>query len=297
MRRDITFNSKGLQCVGWLYTPDSLPPDEKAPTVVMAHGLSGVKEQRLDSFAERFAESGLASVIFDYRYLGSSEGEPRGQILWYEQIEDYRNAITWACSQSEVNPDRIGVWGTSFSGGHVLWVAAYDRRVKAVVSQVPGVGGVWDRIREALGDDGLNRFLDVFYRDHAERQQTGTVNSMSIFGQEGELAVFTSQEARDAMMQMEAASWLNRMTIESFEKMLEYDLATALRRISPTPLLAILAEYDSIIPVDMAREFFESAPEPREITILPCYHFDVYATEPWFSKAARAAVDWFQRHL
>jgi len=297
MRRDITFNSKGLQCVGWLYVPDSLRLGDKAPTVVMAHGLSAVKEQRLDSFAEQFADGGLAAAVFDYRYLGGSEGEPRSQILWYEQIEDYRNAITWASSQSEVDPNRIGLWGTSFSGAHVLWAAAYDRRVKAVVSQVPGVGGVWDSMRVGLGDDGMNQFLNVLYKDRAERQKTGAVNYIPVVGHEGELAIFTSQETYDDMMQLATASWENRITLESLEKLLEYDLTIALRRISPTPLLAVLAEYDSLIPVDSAKEFFESAPEPKAITILPCRHFDVYATEPWFARAAGAAVDWFQRHL
>jgi hypothetical protein len=114
----------------------------------MAHGFSAVKEMRLDRFAEAFAEAGLASLVFDYRGLGASDGMPRQDLDPHEQIEDYRNAISYARSLPEVDRDRIGIWGTSYSGGHVLMVAAFDKRVKAVVSQVPLIDG-W----EVMGDE------------------------------------------------------------------------------------------------------------------------------------------------
>jgi acetyl esterase/lipase len=97
----------------------------------------------LDNFASKFASTGFVVTVFDYRFFGGSEGEPRAQLLWPEQIQDYRNAITWTMAQKEVDPARIGVWGTSYSGGHVIFLGAYDRRIKAVVAQVP-VTDVWD---------------------------------------------------------------------------------------------------------------------------------------------------------
>src|SRR6266567_2249442 len=112
MRREMTFQSKGLTCRGWFYMPDGLGQGQKAPTIVMAHGLSAVKEMYLQHFAERFAAHGLACLVFDYRYLGASE-------------------------LPEVDAERIGIWGSSYSGGHVLCVGALDRRVRCVVSQVP----------------------------------------------------------------------------------------------------------------------------------------------------------------
>ncbi len=90
----------------------------------------------LEPFARRFAQAGIAALVFDYRYLGASGGEPRQRIHPRDQIEDYRSALTWLSLQPEIDADRLGVWGTSFSGGHVLHVAAHDPRVKAVVSQV-----------------------------------------------------------------------------------------------------------------------------------------------------------------
>jgi len=297
MRRDITFNSKGLQCVGWLYVPDNLPAGQKAPTIVMAHGFSATKEQALDRYAEQFVNAGFVTMVFDYRFLGGSEGEPRCQILWYEQIEDYRNAITWVSDQPEVDPDRIGIWGTSYSGAHVLWVSAYDKRVKAVVSQVHGGVSAWDIVLNRLGPEALNLYLEGWKPDRIQRQRTGAVNYMPVVAPEGEPAALPGQEAYSFFMAHKVPSWRNDVTIESLEKFLEYDLTMPLQRISPTPLLMVLAEYDSIIPIDMAKQSFERAAEPKAITILPCAHFDVYSTEPWFSKAAGSAVDWFRRHL
>jgi fermentation-respiration switch protein FrsA (DUF1100 family) len=135
-RRNVEFMSDGSLCRAWLYTPDDIA-GKRSAGIVMAHGFSGVKEMDLPRFAERFAAAGFTTLVFDYRSFGESEGEPRGQLFPHHQIEDYRNAVTFLSLQPEVDPDRIGVWGTSFSGGHVLHLGAFDRRLRAVVSQVP----------------------------------------------------------------------------------------------------------------------------------------------------------------
>jgi hypothetical protein len=103
----------------------------------MAHGFSAVKEMFLPAFAERFTAAGFVTLVFDFRFLGESAGEPRGQVFPHEQHEDFRNAITWLAQQPEVDPDRIGIWGTSYSGGHVLHLSAFDPRIKAAVPRFP----------------------------------------------------------------------------------------------------------------------------------------------------------------
>src|SRR5919206_2771898 len=133
-RTDVEFNAEGTTLRGWLYRPDG---DGSVPGVVMAHGFSAVKEMYLDSFAEVFAGAGLAALVFDNRNFGASEGEPRQEIDPWAQVRDYRDAITYARTRPEVDPGRIGVWGSSYSGGHVLVVAAIDRRVRCAVAQVP----------------------------------------------------------------------------------------------------------------------------------------------------------------
>jgi fermentation-respiration switch protein FrsA (DUF1100 family) len=107
----------------------------------MAHGFSAVKEMYLDHFVEAFAQAGLASLVFDNRNFGASDGEPRQEIDPWQQVRDYRDAITYAETLPNTDGDRIGIWGSSYSGGHVLVVGAIDRRVKCVVSQVPLISG------------------------------------------------------------------------------------------------------------------------------------------------------------
>ena len=136
-RQDITFTSVGKKLVGWLYVPNGVKPGDKRPTIVMAHGWSAVKEMYLDDFAAKFSNGGFVVLVFDYRNFGDSEGEPRSHIDPHMQLEDYRNAITWATLQPMVDGNRIGIWGSSYSGGHVIHLASYDRRVKCAVAQVP----------------------------------------------------------------------------------------------------------------------------------------------------------------
>jgi dienelactone hydrolase len=150
MRRDIEFSAEGVTLRGWLYLPEGAAGP--VPTVVMAHGLSAVKEMYLDRYAEVFADAGLGALVFDNRCLGASDGEPRQEVDPWLQVRDYRHAITYARTLPEVDRERIGVWGSSLSGGHALVVGAIDRRVKCVVSQVPVVSGYRNLLRQIRPD-------------------------------------------------------------------------------------------------------------------------------------------------
>ena len=166
MRQDIAFQAEGPQLRGWLYTPDTCGPPY--PTVVMAHGCSAVKEMYLDRFAEVFAAAGLAALVFDNRGFGASGGEPRLEIDPWAQVRDYRDAITYLGTRPEVDRDRIGVWGSSYSGGHVLVVGAIDRRVRCVVAQVPLVSG-YRNILRLVRADMLAGLRAAFDADRAAR--------------------------------------------------------------------------------------------------------------------------------
>ncbi len=134
----------------------------------MAHGFSAVKEMYLDSFAEVFAAAGLNVLVFDNRTFGASDGEPRQEIDPWAQVRDYRHAITYAGTLPEVDASRIGLWGSSYSGGHVLVVTAIDRRVKAAVSQVPLISG-HDNLRALVRADFIAGFREMFDADRLAR--------------------------------------------------------------------------------------------------------------------------------
>ncbi len=125
-KRDVMFKSGETFAAAWLFLPDQARSGSRVPAVAMAHGFGAVKEMYLEPFARRFAAAGIAALVFDYRGFGASSGEPRQRVSPRDQMEDYRNALTWLSLQPEIDADRLGVWGTSFSGAHVIQVAAHD---------------------------------------------------------------------------------------------------------------------------------------------------------------------------
>ena len=132
---DICIPSRGEQLAAYLYRPES--PHGDVPCVVMAHGFSATRDDGLPAYAEAFRDAGFAVVLFDYRHFGASTGEPRQLLDIGRQHDDYRAVVAWARRLDGIDPDRIVLWGSSFSGGHVLAVAAGDPRVAAVISQAP----------------------------------------------------------------------------------------------------------------------------------------------------------------
>ncbi|HET7444645.1 MAG TPA: alpha/beta fold hydrolase [Solirubrobacterales bacterium] len=132
-REDLEFEVDGARCAAWFYWPDG---GDRVPIVVMAHGLSGTRRDRLGAFAESFADDGLAALVFDHRGFGDSGGEP-DLFDPRRQFEDWRAAIAHARSLAGVDPDRVVTFGSSMGAGNALAPAAADRRVAAAISQVP----------------------------------------------------------------------------------------------------------------------------------------------------------------
>jgi fermentation-respiration switch protein FrsA (DUF1100 family) len=295
MRKTVSFASKELQCRGWLYLPDGLGSG-RAPAIVMAHGLSAVKEQALPEYARQFAAAGFVTLVFDYRYFGESDGEPRGQLFPLEMVEDYRNAITWLSDQAEVDPARIGIWGTSFSGGYVLYVGSFDRRVKAVVAQVPNVANPLSR--HARSPERWESDSRVMLEDRTERYYTGAVDYVKVVAPEGEPCIIPGKAAYDFFTGSQAAApnWRNQLTRESLEKMREFDPVTSIGLLAPAALLLIAGERDELISLDAVEKVYQRAVEPKGLHRLPITHFQIYY-EPWLSRAAGAAIDWFERYL
>ena len=257
MRHEVEFPSKGLQCRGWLYVPDDVTDHSApaAPAVVMGHGFSAVKEMfHLSRYAEKFEAAGFVTLVFDFRFLGASDGKPRGRILSYEQCEDIRNAITWLTRRPEVDNDRIGAWGTSYSGGHVLHLAAFDRRIKTVVAQVPTINPVGQVIRRS-GRDGFERVMDMLAEDRVRRFDGEPSRAIKVVAPEGELSALGVPEAYEAMTRQaaNAPSWVNSVTLESLDDYIQYAPTAAIELISPTPLLMVVAEDDLLIPADLSR--------------------------------------------
>ena len=233
-------------------------------------------------------------TLYQWFLIGDSEGEPRSQNFPLEMVEDYRNAITWLSDQPEVDPQRIGIWGTAFSGGLVLYVATYDKRVKAVVAQVPfAPSPEQQRICNPEDYDNMGWLL---LRDRIASYKTGVVNYMKVVSSEGEPCCLPGKETYDEFMAMKAPNWRNQVTLESLEKMREFDSASLVHWISLAALLFVPAKKDDLFSLNEVYAIYEKAREPKAITALPIRHFEVYS-EPWSSKATSAAINWFQKYL
>ena len=296
MRRDIEFNAEGVILRGWLYIPENAP--REMPGVVMAHGFSAVKEMYLDSYAEVFSAAGIAALVFDNRNFGASEGEPRYEIDPWQQVRDYRHAITWLCRQPRINRERIGVWGSSYSGGHVLVVGAIDRRVKCVVSQVPLVSGSRNLARLVRADLAapMRAQLDA----DREARFVGEAPSMlpvvtSDVSGAAALPTADSWEWFTQTAQTRAPAWHNQVTLRTVEMLGEYEPGSYIERISPTPLMMVIATGDHLAVADEAFAAYNRALEPKRLVILKGGHFDAYVTG--FEESSSAARDWFFEYL
>ncbi|MGA2830756.1 MAG: alpha/beta hydrolase [Streptosporangiaceae bacterium] len=294
-RRDIAFDAEGVTLRGWFYADEQAGP---RPAVIMAHGFSAVKEMYLDSFAEVFAAAGLNVLVYDNRCFGASDGEPRQEIDPWAQVRDYRHAISYASTLPEVDPARIGVWGSSYSGGHVLVAAAIDRRVKAVVSQVPLVSG-HDNFRALVRADFIAGFRQQFDADRLARFRGGPPAMVPVVDKDplapSALPTPDSWEWFSETGNTRAPAWRNEVTLRSVEMFTEYEPRTYLPYISPTPLLLLVAEGDHLVPSELAIAAFDAAHQPKELVILPGGHFDAYVKG--FDAASSHARDWFTRHL
>ncbi len=295
MHRDIEFNADGLTLRGWLYLPENVAAP--VPTVVMAHGFSAVKEQYLDDFAEAFASSGFAALVYDNRNFGASDGEPRQEIDPVLQVWDYRHAITFARTLPEVDGEHIGIWGTSFSGGHVLMVGAIDRRVKCVVSQVPTISGPEAALRRTRADLVPN-LLAAFDADREARFFGNAPQTIPVVAEDGTApCVLPGKESWDffSASMARAPSYRNEITLRSGEMAREYEPGSWVHRMSPTPLLMIVADEDTLTPTDLALDAFERARHPKKLLLLSGGHFVPYVDE--FDRTSAAAIQWFHEHL
>lgn len=298
MRHDVEFTTEDQTTLrGWLYEPVGEGP---FPTVVMAHGFSATKEMHLDDFAEVFCEAGLAALVYDHRNFGASDGSLRGEIDPWQQIRDSRDAITWAANQPPVDAARIGVWGSSYSGGHALVLGAIDRRIKCVVSQAPAISGLAN-VRRLVRADQFAPLRAGFDADRAGRAAGQPPLTMQVAFEDdpAEPAALPTQDTHDYFLTAaaeRAPSWRNEVTLRSIEMLTEYEPGAYIANISPTPLMMVVADQDHVTPVDLALEAYSRAREPKSLLVLEGGHFEVY-TGPNFTLSSAAQRDWFLTHL
>lgn len=298
-RTDEDFRSSGLRCAAWLYRPagSALANDAGLPCVVMAHGLGGVRTAGLEPYAEAFAAAGLAVLLFDYRYFGDSEGQPREQVVVAEQHADWHAAIAHARSLPGIDAARIGIWGSSFSGGHVLAVAASDQNVAAVCSQGAMMDGL-GALKHLTASQGMGhtlRLTAAALRDAVQRRLGGARVYLPVVGAPGDLAVLATEDAKAGYLRIAPSDWPNRMTTEMLLTLAAYRPGLQADQVA-CPILFVVATTDSICPPADVEAAARRAGDKATVLRLDTGHFEIYV-DKWFAQGCGAQTAFLTEHL
>jgi hypothetical protein len=289
MKQTLTLFSEGTRIAADLFVPDDLPAGETRPGILLCHGWAGPKSHLSATYAPYFCKAGFVCLTFDYRgwfdsdaRLITPEGQPepgedgsvtvrampvREVVDPLDQNRDIHNVLDFLMEQPSVDPDRIGLWGSSFGGGHVLYVAGTDPRIQAVVSQVPGMGDAPDEFG--------------FVTPMREVQMLGAAMTR------GDLHQVPRPPGQPESLKGTG----------DFRTMWRYRPRHAARSIHVPTLILDQEdeEYGGRESSGLAAR--EAIPETTtvEYHVFPGTHYDIYDKN--YKESARLARDWFLRHL
>lgn len=295
-RTDIEFSSGNGLCRAWRYQP----PDAGSglrPCIVMAHGLGGTRDAGLEPYAEKFAGAGYQVVLFDYRHFGASDGEPRQLVSIRRQLQDWASAIAHARSLDGVDPKRIALWGSSFSGGHVIVSAATDKEIAAVSAQCPMMDGFAAALN-TIGYAGLLGFLKLGMYGMVD--QLRAIVGMSpvhipLIAPPGEVAAMSSHDAASGYGAIVPPHWQNRICARFALAIAAYRPIQYAGRLQ-CPALIQVCMNDSLAPPHPAVATAQKIGDHAVLTQYDCGHFDIYVGEE-FKRASDEQLAFFNRVL
>lgn len=304
-KREVEFQSENPAEIirADLYTPEGEGP---WPVAVMGGGWCYVKELAMPEYAKFIVAQSVAALIFDFRCLGASDGEPRQHLDPWMQISDYRSAID-AVSYLDVfkgvlDAKRIGVWGISYSGGHALIVGAIDPRVKCIVSHIPIIDGWYNSMRDH-GTVGFRELTALVEEERRQRYLTGVHGTIPHSGDpKNEVVTWPHPETKPIFMKIKettAPRHEHFSTIASVEHVWNYNVSPYLPRILNTPTLMVVAEGDDL--TCWEREipaFNEIATNKKRLFVQgESTHMSMYDNLDHLGIAATEAANWYHEWL
>jgi len=294
-RKDIKLDVHGTTVNAWLFLPEHV--SSPVPCIIMAHGLGGIKNMGLDTYAVRFQEAGMAVLAFDYRHLGESEGQPR-QLIWIPyQLQDYAAAIGYARGLKEIDPARIGLWGTSLSGGHAIVSASNDSRIACVTVQCPLLDGM-ESSELALKSVGLKHIFRM--AGHGQRDLVRSWFGLSphkipLVGKPGTIALMADDGAWKAFNELAPDDFVNEACARIGIRMDKYRPISKINEVQ-CPLLIQSCDYDSTLPFNIVEKAVRILGSKAEVIRYPIGHFDIYLGDN-FEKAVNDQIVFFKKHL
>jgi uncharacterized protein len=255
----VTIPSAGLRLAGTLRVPDGLASGERRAAFLVLHGFgSNRSSSNVLAPSKVLGELGYVTLAFDMRGCGESEGE-HGRVICLEQVEDTRNALTLLARQACVDPQRIGVIGSSFGGAVAVYVAGVDDRFAAVISN----GGWGDGERKFRGQhksaQEWARFTKMLEDGREHRSRTGKPLMVPRYD-----IVPIPPHLRSNL----ASNSIEAFPAETAQSMFDFRADDVVGRIAPRPLLLLHAANDSVTPTEQSIELFKRAGQPAELHLI-----------------------------
>ena len=294
-RADISFDSDGVTCSGWHF-PGAGDRYDSRPVVVMGHSFGGTKDSGLEPFADRLSRAGLDVLAFDYRGFGASEGTPRQTVSVAGQIHDFESAVAAAKRLPGVDPNRIVLWGSSMSGGHVLRVAAGRDDIAAVIAMTPLTSGAAaSRAAVAHRDVGSAlKWTAVGLKSRADVARGHRPTMMPLVARPGEPGALALDGAYESYTALAGPTWRNEIDSAVGLQIAGIRTAEAAKQLR-CPALFQIADFDRYVPADSVAK---TAVLARGVVHhYPCDHFDVWPGHDWFEKANADQVAFLSRTL
>jgi uncharacterized protein len=293
--KNVEFFSDGLKLSAHLYVPRGWNPgDQRLPAILSLAGYTGMKDVYGMDVPRRLWEEGFVVLAIDNRGFGESEGA-RGRQRPLEQAQDAHDAISFLETLECVDPDRIGIYGTSFGGANAIWVTAFDERVRTVVSSVMVSDGErWMRTMRRPWE--FAAFRQQVREAARSRVTTGGDITMPLLDMmppdPHTLSVIRGHHQKDPR-------YVPNFDVASAEACLRYKPEWVAGRISPRPAMIIYAENDELC-TDEPLHCYAALGEPKKLVKLPkAQHYESYyfVNPEMHEIGMREAVAWFREYL
>ena len=285
-RKDIWFSSEGTDCAAWLYVSGT----GKQPVIVMAHGLGSTRDMRLDAFASSFAEAGFACFLFDYRNNGDSKGDKRYRVNVKEQLEDWNNAVDFVKTLDNIDTDRLFLFGTSFSGGHVMTLSAKRNDIRGTIAQCPYT----DTFASVFAVPAVTslKLVLTLCADCVTRL-FGHKIMVPLAGKPNERALMVAENYTYYLdlMAGNSKTFQNITPVETVLEFFKYRPGKYAKDIR-TPIYYAVCAKDEVAPAKKTLEYAKQSPLGT-IKLYDCGHFDIYGS-PYFEEASADYINFFQ---
>ena len=247
-------------------------------------------------FAESFAKAGYAVYLYDHRGLGDSAGEPRNIVDPWSQTHDMWEVVDQLRARPEVHPDRVALWGSSFSGGEAIVLGALHPEIKAVIANAP-FAGLGDLIANPTHAEQRFIAMRVAFDNSSLDVGVREIGPMAVVLDDGiETAVLPQPESSEWFLAHGPQNgWVNSVTM-MMTTTPPFDPAACSPSLDGTALLMVVATNDEVASTTVALDTFERASGPKRLTMIEGHHFSAYE-DPAREEAFDAMVDFLDEFL